>query len=460
MPIHESKELIQKDNTSGTKNFPQGYGGKMQMSFYGQRLKRSTKSGAKELSLSGAQRVQRARPEQKDFYLNQADKVAEYDIENLLDYWESNWMKHSLWKRIYYGMSDIVRRTFPMICVYLLLFYLFMILVQVWICPPLALDTISAEQRKSKECCCTSINSGRNISFEHSNELNEYRICRSLTIQIETVQDNERILNSLLTFFIGFYVSHIVRTWWQNMKKMPCVDQCCISMSAFLSTESCIKQEDAEILVNGNKVDVKHFKKDICRLFLLSWTMCFCRVSTRLKKQYNSPEAFYKKGLLSKKEYQKLQTGNDDGWLERWCTPLLWADKMVWNVKKECKKEECKKDSSKCELSQLKNFEKVIVNPSNGNVEKALLTLQDALDQLSKEYYSPLPGLIHEVIVLALYFFMSVGVIAGQGFHTDTSTFIWKMVLNFPLYFCAKYILLLGWLKLAKDLQNPYGDDM
>ena len=133
---------------------------------------------------------------------------------------------------------------------------------------------------------------------------------------------------------------------------------------------------------------------------------------------------------------------------------------MAWNVKKECKKESCKKDPENCVLKKLKNFDKVIVNPSNGNVEKTLLNLQDALDQLSKEYYNPLPGLINEVIVFAMYFFMSIGIIAGQGFHSDTPDFFDKMILNFPLYFCTKYTLLLGWIKLAKDLQNPYGDDM
>merc|ERR1712198_614559 len=55
---------------------------------------------------------------------------------------------------------------------------------------------------------------------------------------------------------------------------------------------------------------------------------------------------------------------------------------------------------------------------------------------------------------------MSIGIIAGQGFHSDTPDFFDKMIMNFPLYFITKYTLLLGWIKLAKDLQNPYGDDI
>ena len=454
MAIHEDRELIPDDTTNAMKSNFQSYTKKPQVASYGQRLQGSIKNVSKELILNGAQRVRRTRPEHSDFNLNDDDKVAEYDIETLLSYWSSSWTKQPLRQRMYNGISDIARRTFPMICIYLLFFYLIMALLQVYICPTSALDMISADERRSNGCGCDSIN---NISLQDSSK-DDY--CRSFIDIQETVQDNERILNSLLTFFIGFYVSHIVRTWWQNMKKMPNVDQCCISMSAFVSTESEIRQDEAEILVNGNKVDVKQFKKDICRLFLLSWTMCFCRISCRLKKKFSNPESFIQKGLMTNAEYQKLKTGNDDGWLERWATPLLWANKMVWNVKKECKKEACKKDPDNCELKKLKNFDKVIINPSNGNVEKTLLNLQDALDQLSKEYYNPLPGLINEVIVLAMYFFMMVGVVAGQGFHSDTPTFFERMILNFPLYFCAKYILLLGWIKLAKDLQNPYGNDM
>lgn len=454
MSLHEDKILIPNDNTMEIKNKSLNHAKKQQSSTYGRRFKGSVKNVSRELTLNGAQRVRRSQPEQKDFDLNKDDKVAEYDTETLLSYWNTSWKKKSLRRRCYNGIADMLRRTLPLICVYLLLFYVFMILLQAYICPSSVLDAISAEQKQSNGCGCDSINS---TNVPHSNE---NHFCRSIIDMQETIQDNEKILNSLLTFFIGFYVSHIVRTWWQNMKKMPNVDQCCISLSAFLSTESSIGQDEAEVLVNGNKVTVKQFKKDICRLFLLSWTMCFCRISCRLKKKFNSPEIFIQKGLMTRLEFQKLQTGNDDGWLERWATPLLWADKMAWNVKKECKKETCKKDPDNCELKKLKNFDKVIVNPSNGNVEKALLNLQDALDQLSKEYYNPLPGLINEVIVFAMYFFMGIGIIAGQGFHSDIPDFFDKMIFNFPLYFCTKYTLLLGWIKLAKDLQNPYGDDM
>lgn len=67
-----------------------------------------------------------------------------------------------------------------------------------------------------------------------------------------------------------------------------------------------------------------------------------------------------------------------------------------------------------------------------------------------------------QCITLALYFFISLGVFAGQtmSFHEGDKRSMWeKLLSSFPFYYCVKYILLIGWLKTAKDLQTPFGED-
>jgi hypothetical protein len=47
-----------------------------------------------------------------------------------------------------------------------------------------------------------------------------------------------------------------------------------------------------------------------------------------------------------------------------------------------------------------------------------------------------------------------------MSFYREDTRSMWEKLLGaFPLYYCVKYILLIGWLKTAKDLQNPFGED-
>jgi len=417
------------------------------------------KGFAREFILNGAERVNRKMIDGKDLILNKDDKVAEYEVEHLIQYWNDHVMKKCFWHNLTSGVRNIICRTFPLICGYLFMFYVFMAILQTFVCPPSIANSFHPSllrncQSESCDIKKENIIKTENLTSEYQDERENF--CLAFIRKQEILIENERILNRLLTFFIGFYVSFIVRNWWQNMKTLPSINTICISLNAFISTDFDIKEEDAEIKVLGNIVSVKKFKKDICRLSFLTWAMCFCRMSCRLKEKLNNPEAFYRSGLLTEVEYAKLKTNNEDAWLERWDTPLLWANKMIWNVRKKCEKEECKENASSCEL---KNFHRILFN-NNGSVEKALLAFRDSLESLSKQYYFPVPGLMQQVINLALYFFIGIGVFAGQSLRWETTSLIEQILLNFPLYYCAKYVLLIGWAKIAEDLKNPFGDDI
>ena len=443
MNSNESVELINIENDQRTKNYSHDHNENSTFnSSHGDKYK--TKGFLQELLLSGAERVKRERLEDKDFKLSPEDKIAEYSIEKLLSYWNSNVIKKSAISIAWNGFLNIVRRTFPMICAYLLVFYLFTIFMLLFICEPESYEsgqTPAAEQKPTN---------GTNTSKRQIDGK-----CQTFIQKQEELIYDERVFNGLLTFLVGFYVSFIVRNWWQNMKVLPFIDSICISLCSYLCVDAELKEEDLEILVNRKRVNVKQFKKDVCRLLLLSWTMSFCRISSRLKRVFHSPKVFYQRGLLTVREYKSLRTSKEDGWLERWATPLLWANKMICNVRKEG-------------TSGTNGIPSVIVKDTT-RMEIAILNYQNALEQLNKEYYFNIPGLMHQVISIALYVFFCLGIFAGQNLSIytndsnieehNTASLIGRLALNFPFYFCAKYMLLIGWIKLAEDLQSPFGDD-
>ena len=74
-----------------------------------------------------------------------------------------------------------------------------------------------------------------------------------------------------------------------------------------------------------------------------------------------------------------------------------------------------------------------------------------------------IPDLMQQCITIAMYFFMFLGIFAGQSltFHIgDKRSLFEKMITDFPFYYCIKYILFIGWLKTAKDLESPFGQNV
>ena len=414
------------------------------------------KQFVRELVLNGEERVKRGKLDEEDFTLDEDDHVARYDPSNLEEYWKHHMIPKTLGLRIFNGFANVMHRTFPMIFVYLFIFYIFTTLLLINICPSVSLDENETPVSKTRSYEDISVNeviirklATNYLGYDPS--MNGTHFCNGFVDMFKIWREKEIILTRILTFLIGFYVSFIVRNWWQQLKTFPVIDTLCISMGSFISIDSRYKEKDVQVQINRKRVSVKKFKKDIVRLFLLSWTMCFCRISTRLRRKFNTPLVFNSMRLLTRKEYNKLKTKNVDGWLEKWSTPLLWANKMICNVDKETKED-----------SKEEHLEKLVYIKETKDVGIALFKFKDALQQLSNQYYFKIPGLMHQVICTALYFFLCLGVLAGQGtvYHTeDKLSLIGKLVFNFPLYYCMKYILLVGWIKIAKDLQNPFGDD-
>ena len=195
-------------------------------------------------------------------------------------------------------------------------------------------------------------------------------------------------------------------------------------------------------------------KKDIMRLLLLSYAMCFCRISVRLKSKLPSAQDFIDKRLLTEKEYELLKTKTKDGWLIKWATPQLWVNRLACNVEN--------KKSLQNLNPNIKNVDKYVKIKEPKEIGIALFKFKDDLQRLSNTYNFRIPSMMRQVILIALYFYIMLGAVAGQGniFHLDNKmSLIQKLVSNFPLYYCVKHLLIIGWLKTATDLQNPFGED-
>ena len=403
-----------------------------------------------ELKLNGREQVKRERSSSHSFKLKEdKNKVANYDDSLLEEYWNQNLSKPSFCKRVLKRLKHgVVRRALPTVSFYLFGHYLWALIIITKVCTP----KIMENQETSIDASTEGLIKFLYNNYYSSEFTNITFFCENYAKMHEHWKGKEHSMTRVLTLLVGFYVGFVMRTWWQQLRMIPTIDALCMAIGSWIAVDSGTDEDTSRIEIDHRKVSIRQFKKDFVRYYLLSWTMCLSRISQPLKLGFPKPESFCEKHLLSKKEYSFLTTDTDDDcWLEKWTIPLIWANKMVNSVGKETKV-----------LDLEGNAVPGVRFREPKEMAIANYKFKDMLHALNNQYLYRIPDLMLHCITYALYFFMFLGVFAGQGMafspNDDRTTFE-KLLSDFPFYYVVKYGLLISWLKAASDLQNPFGND-
>ena len=406
----------------------------------------------KALSINGEERVKHEYLEEEDFELDDKIKIALYDENFLKTHWNSAMIKQSLGRRMKASLKNgLIQRTFPIVSVFLFMYYFISIVILSQIC--CEGGDCGFLDKSSKEMMTRRLAIGKSHVAGIGSDNVTY-FCNNYEEVSADWNEKEHRLTRVLTFLVGFYVAFIVRSWWQQVRVWPTTDKASLGMGSFAWVDSRIDESEVNVKVGRKVVPLMQLKKDIMRLFLLSYAMCFCRISIRLKRRLPSAQYFIKKRLLTENEYKLLKTKTKDGWLIKWATPQLWVNQLACNVEN--------KTSLQHLNPHIKDIDKYVKIKEPKEIGIALFKFKDDLQRLSNGYSFRIPSLMRHVIIIALYFYIMMGAVAGQGniFHLDNKmSLIQKLVSNFPLYYCVKHLLIIGWLKTATDLQNPFGED-
>ena len=406
----------------------------------------------KALSINGEERVKHEYLEEEDFELDDEIKIANYDEKYLKNHWNYSMIKQSLGRRVKASLKNgLIQRTFPIASIFLFVYYFISVVILSQIC--CEGGDCGFLDKSSKEMMTRRFAIGKShlVGIESDNVT---YFCNNYEEVSAAWNEKEHRLTRVLTFLVGFYVAFIVRSWWQQARVFPTTDKASLGMGSFIWVDSGIDESQVNVKVGRKIVTLMQLKKDIMRLFLLSYAMCFCRISVRLKCKLPSAQDFIKKRLLTENEYKLLKTKTKDGWLIKWATPQLWVNRLACNVEN--------KKSLQSLNPHIKDIDEYVKIKEPKEIGIALFKFKDDLQRLSNGYNFRIPSLMRHVIIIALYFYIMLGAVAGQGniFHLDNKmSLIQKLVSNFPLYYCVKHLLIIGWLKTATDLQNPFGED-
>ena len=94
-----------------------------------------------------------------------------------------------------------------------------------------------------------------------------------------------------LTFLLGFYVSLVVKRWWEQYVKLPWPDEVAIQLKAGITKKK-----------GGDDGENLRIRKTVVRYMILSYLLCMRRISSSVRKKYPTLDHLIGTQLIRKDE--------------------------------------------------------------------------------------------------------------------------------------------------------------
>jgi len=216
-----------------------------------------------------------------------------------------------------------------------------------------------------------------------------------------------------LTFLLGFYVSLVVKRWWDQYRYLPWPDTL-----ALLNTGLTLYEEEEALIIS----------EELLRYQMLSYVLCLRRISKVICNEFPTSSDLVEAGLATRKEIKMLENRSSD-LATIWWLPLQWSMHRV-KVAKQNK--------------QIPSDHKEIL--------REIIKFRGKLESLESFLHVPIPPVYRQVVHLAVYIYFAAALLAYQVTSADPDTY-------FPFFLVLKFVFFGGWLKVAEALKNPFGDD-
>ncbi|XP_075726453.1 bestrophin-2 [Rhipicephalus microplus] len=224
-----------------------------------------------------------------------------------------------------------------------------------------------------------------------------------------------------VSFVLGFYVSVVVKRWWDCFTAIPWPD----SLAFFVST-----------FLHGQDERGRLMRRTIMRYANLSSIITLRCISPPVKKRFPTLDHLVDAGLLLGNErevFEQLKTNHSTYWM-----PLVWASSIASRARKE------------------------------GRIRDdfALKTVVDEIARYRSNCGSlfnydwiSIPLVYTQVTTLAVYTFFLATLFGSQCLNPEAGYKGHEIDLYVPIFNFLRFSFYMGWLKVAETLVNPFGED-
>ncbi|XP_051827584.1 bestrophin-2 [Antechinus flavipes] len=224
-----------------------------------------------------------------------------------------------------------------------------------------------------------------------------------------------------VSFVLGFYVTLVVNRWWNQYLCMPLPDalMCVISGS-----------------VHGRDERGRLYRRTLMRYAGLSAVLILRSVSTAVFKRFPTIDHVVEAGFMTREERKKYESLNSS--YNKYWVPCVWFANLAAQARKEGRI----RDSSTFKLLMEK-----------------LEEFRGKCGMLFHYDWISVPLVYTQVVTIAVYSFFLACLIGRQFLDPTKGYKNHNMDLCVPVFTLLQFFFYVGWLKVAEQLINPFGED-
>nr|XP_060629396.1 bestrophin-4 [Anolis sagrei ordinatus] len=219
-----------------------------------------------------------------------------------------------------------------------------------------------------------------------------------------------------LSFVLGFYVTLIVNRWWAQYTSIPLPDQlmCVISSN-----------------VHGRDEKGRILRRTLIRYANLSSVLILRSVSTRVLKRFPTMDHVVEAGFMTQDERKKYESLHSD--FNKYWIPCVWFTNLAAQARRD---------------GRIRDDVALRLLMDELNLYRSKCSMLFHYDWIS------IPLVYTQVVTIAVYSFFAFCVV-GRQFLPDES----NLDLYVPLPTLLQFFFYAGWLKVAEQIINPFGED-
>ncbi|XP_042318766.1 bestrophin-4 [Sceloporus undulatus] len=226
-----------------------------------------------------------------------------------------------------------------------------------------------------------------------------------------------------LSFVLGFYVTLIVNRWWAQYTSIPLPDQ----LMCVISSNVHGKDEKGRIL-----------RRTLIRYANLSSVLILRSVSTRVLKRFPTMDHVVEAGFMTQSERKKYESHHSD--FNKYWIPCVWFTNLAAQARRD---------------GRIRDDVALRLLMDELNLYRSKCSMLFHYDWIS------IPLVYTQVVTIAVYSFFAFCVVGRQFLQTseDVQPSKGSLDLYVPLPTLLQFFFYAGWLKVAEQIINPFGDD-
>ncbi|PAV68605.1 hypothetical protein WR25_09444 isoform C [Diploscapter pachys] len=224
-----------------------------------------------------------------------------------------------------------------------------------------------------------------------------------------------------LTFLLGFYVSNVVSRWWSQFQNLNWPEDILSILCTFMTA-------------NDEKTQKR--RHAIARYLNLSMALVLRDVSSKVRLRFPHVSSFIAAGLLTEKEYERIEKLDEECFNVRWLTPLHWVQQILRKEEEENK-------------------------PTTSLFNHCITELKIFRQQLRRIYaydWINVPLVYTQVAAIATYSFFLFTLFGRQTLLPEIKAGK-EVDVIIPIFTIVQFLFFVGWFKVGQDLMRPWGQD-